>query len=292
MPARQPFTALCQSLRFQRAPGWYDLHLHSTHSDGLYTPAQLVELARRSGLAGIAITDHDTVAGVSEAREAIGGNHPEIIAGVEITAEFRGQELHLLGYFIRCDDADLLEALERLRRERRSRFAEMVEKLKTVGIELDPASLPRADSPETLGRRHLAYLLVKARRVGSVREAFNRYLGDEGRIDVPKYRLPVAEAIALVHGAGGVAAWAHPPYDALETGLAELRSLGLDAVEADYPARRPSQVRAVRELAVAHGLAVSGGSDCHGPEPIARALGCRGVNAEELERLRGLASQE
>ena len=117
-----------------------------------------------------------------------------------------------------------------------------------------------------LGRRHLAVLLVQTRQAGSVREAFPRYLGDGGRAAVPKERLPVAEAIALVRGAGGVAGWAHPSYDCTRERLAELRGLGLGAVEADYPGFRPGpRPRAAGAGPPALGLAVTGGSDCHGP---------------------------
>jgi predicted metal-dependent phosphoesterase TrpH len=283
MPSRQPFTALCQSLRYNRPPGWFDLHIHTTHSDGLYTPAQVLELARRSGLAGIAITDHDTLAGVEEAMRL--APSLEIIPGVEITAEHEGRELHLLGYFVRLDNEDLLAALQRLRSARRSRFAAMVEKLKGIGVAIDPETLPD-DGNEALGRRHLANLLVQTNRVGSVREAFTRYLGDSGRVAVAKTRLPVADAIACVHAAGGVAAWAHPSYDSLQNSLGDLAALGLDAVEADYPTRRPSQVKAVRELAATFGLAVTGGSDCHGPDPVRSAVGARGVNRQEIDALR------
>jgi 3',5'-nucleoside bisphosphate phosphatase len=334
MPSRQPFTALCQSLRYNRPPGWFDLHIHTTHSDGLYTAAQVLELARRAGLAGIAITDHDTLAGAEEALQLSGAkslrglprgledsssglvgvntscttgvnkdepspraslralgvpadNSPslEVIPGVEITAEHEGRELHLLGYFIRLDNEDLLAALQRLRSARRTRFAAMVEKLKGIGVAIDPETLPD-EGNETLGRRNLANLLVKSNKVGSVREAFTRYLSDSGRIAVAKTRLPVADAIACVHAAGGVAAWAHPPYDALQNSLRDLAAIGLDAVEADYPTRRPAQVKAVRELAANFGLAVSGGSDCHGPDPVRSAVGARGVNRQEIEKLR------
>src|SRR5436190_14671862 len=127
MPAQQPFTLLCQEMSRSPSSGRADLHLHSVHSDGSYTPAQIVDLAQRSGLAAVAITDHDTVNGIAEARSAAAGSSVEILSGVEITAEFRGRELHLLGYLFDSQDAALLEALEQLRRDRRTRFQEMVE---------------------------------------------------------------------------------------------------------------------------------------------------------------------
>ena len=132
MPARQPFTALCQRAARARLAGRADLHVHTTHSDGTYTPAQVVDLARRAGLAAVAVTDHDTVGGVAVARRAAAGFGVEVVAGVEITAEHRGRELHLLGYFFCTDDGPLTAALEKVRRGRVERFQEMVERLRGV----------------------------------------------------------------------------------------------------------------------------------------------------------------
>jgi predicted metal-dependent phosphoesterase TrpH len=286
MPTRQPFTALCRLTSRRPLAGRADLHLHTTHSDGLYTPAQVVELARRGGLSAVALTDHDTLGGLPEARAAAEGSSVEVVAGAEITCEYRGRELHLLAHFVR-PDGPLVAALGRLCRHRAERFRDMVGRLRASGVALDEAELGGA-APGSLGRRHLAELLVKSRRVGSVREAFARYLKDGGRVAVPKLRLPVAEAIALVRGAGGVAGWAHPSYDCTREALAELRRLGLGAVEAEYPGTRPARVRALRGWAHEYGLAVTGGSDCHGPEPPRRTVGACGVSAAELEALRRL----
>jgi hypothetical protein len=286
MPAQQPFTALCQAANRQRHAGRADLHLHTTHSDGTYTPAEVVDLARRCGLSAVAVTDHDTFGGVGPARAAAIGFHVEVIAGAEITAEFRGREMHLLAYFVAPNDQPLNAALAKIRRHRAERFGEMVERLRQCGVHLNSEERQAPAAPEALGRRHLAEMLVRAGQVRTVREAFTRYLGDNGRAAVPKKRLPAAEALALVRGAGGVAAWAHPPYDCTPDSLAELRALGLGAVEAEYPDVRPSRERQLREWAAALGLAVTGGSDCHGPGR--RSVGACTVSAEELERLRRL----
>jgi predicted metal-dependent phosphoesterase TrpH len=285
MPARQPFTALCRLASRSPAAGRADLHLHTTHSDGLYTPAQVVELARRSGLSAIALTDHDTLGGLAEARAAAAGSALEVIPSAEITCEYRGQELHLLAYFVRPDGA-LTAALERLCRHRAERFGDMVGRLRACGVSLEEGDLRAGGAPGSLGRRHLAELLVRAGRVGSVREAFARYLKDDGRAAVPKLRLPVAEAVALVRGAGGVAGWAHPSYDCTREALVELRGLGLGAIEADYPTTRPARSRELRGWARDLGLAVTGGSDCHGPDQPRRAVGACGVSAAEVEVLR------
>src|ERR1043166_7872936 len=129
MPARQPFTSLCQlAARSNRSAGRADLHLHTTFSDGTYTPAQVLDLARRSGLCAIAVTDHDTLDGVALAQQAALGSDVEVVPAVEISAEYRGGELHLLGYFVRLDDQPLQAALRRLRDARAGRFWEMVER--------------------------------------------------------------------------------------------------------------------------------------------------------------------
>jgi 3',5'-nucleoside bisphosphate phosphatase len=286
MPAGQPFTALCQTAARSRVSGRADLHLHTRHSDGLYSPAEIVDLARRSGLAAVGITDHDTLAGVQPAREAARGSSLEIIAGVEISAEYRSDELHLLGYFVDLHNEALLAALAQLRQDRAHRFWEMAARLRKSGVTVDQDQLRTFAGTGTLGRRNLAEFLVQTRRAGSVREAFARYLGDRGRVVVPKVRLPVAEAIARVRGAGGVAAWAHPSYDCTRETLTELRELGLGAMEVEYAGNRASRIREMRVLAIQLGLAVTGGSDCHGPGHPRRAVGACSVTADELHRLK------
>jgi 3',5'-nucleoside bisphosphate phosphatase len=284
MPAGQPFTALCQLAARGPSAGRVDLHIHTTHSDGMYTPAQVVDLARRAGLSALAITDHDTIGGIPEARVAAAGSRIEIVAGVEITAEYRQRELHLLGYFVALDHPELSAALEDIRRHRVERFREMIERLRGLGVSLGGEERHVRGSPEALGRRHLAEMLVRARRVATVREAFVRYLGDRGGVAVPKKRLPVAEALALVRAAGGVAAWAHPSYDCTEEQLIELKALGLGAVEAEYPDVRRSRNLELRGWAEKLGLAVTGGSDCHGPGR--RGVGSCTISAAEFARLR------
>lgn len=287
MPAGQPFTKLCQMLARPRAHGRADLHLHTIHSDGKYTPAQLVDLARRSGLSAIAVTDHDTLEGIAPAEHAAEA-YIEVIPGVEITAEYRGREFHLLGYFFDRDNAPLRAALDHLRSERVGRFREMVGRLHGLGVHIKEERIAQLRPSSALGRRHLAELIVEAKKAATVREAFQRYLGDEGRAVVPKTRLPVADAIALVRGAGGVASWAHPNSEcSLET-LRDLRQLGLAAIEVEYPAFRPSRMKELREWASLLELAVTGGSDCHGPDEPKRAVGACSITRDELQRVRDM----
>src|SRR5262249_20125117 len=155
MPAGQPFTTLCQQLARPRLAGRADLHLHTIQSDGTYTPGQLVDLARRCGLAAIAITDHDTLAGVAPTR-AVAPPSLESVAGVEISTEYNGRELHLLAYFVDPEHPELNAALEKVRRGRVERFREMIERLRGLGVSV---SLEGPAFPDALGRRHLAQLI-------------------------------------------------------------------------------------------------------------------------------------
>lgn len=265
--------------------GRADLHLHTTCSDGTYTPEQVVRLACNCGLAAIAITDHDTHAGLAPARLAAAGTGLEVISAVEITTEHQGRELHLLGYFVAEDNEPLNEALAWIRRQRVDRFHAMLARLRQVGVDL-PWRQTEA-TPDALGRRYLAELLVQAGLVGSVREAFARYLKDGSPCVVPWRSLAVAEAIRLVRQAGGVASWAHPGYAADWPTLVELARLGLGAVEIDYPEVRRTRQQELRCWAGQLHLAITGGSDCHGPGK--RAIGCCSISSPELETLRQLA---
>jgi predicted metal-dependent phosphoesterase TrpH len=291
MARRQPFTVLCRALATRYPSGRADLHTHTTCSDGAYTPSQVVELARRSGLSAVALTDHDTTAGLAEAMVAAAGV-VEVVPGVELTARHGGAIVHILGYFFRPDDAGLAAALRALCAARGGRFLEMVERLRGCGVSLQEDEVRAGAGAAVPGRRQLAQLLVKAGQASSLRHAFQRYLGDGSRVFVPAPALPAGEAVALVRAAGGVAAWAHPPYDEeTRRKLGELRDLGLGAVEVDYPALPSRKQRALRAMAAELGLAVSGGSDCHGPDPARRTVGSGGVTAEELEALRQRASE-
>jgi predicted metal-dependent phosphoesterase TrpH len=290
MPSRQPFTRLCQEAYRPPTSGRADLHVHSTYSDGVYSPMQIVDLARRVGLAAVAVTDHDTLAGVGPTRAAARGGL-EVVAGVEITADHDGREVHVLGYFVRLDDADLTAALDRLRERRRGRFHEMVEGLRDRGVPVAEEAVSGLATTATLGRRNLAQILHDGGHVGSVREAFVRYLADDGPLNFPKERLPVAEAVRLVRAAGGLTSIAHPSPVLSQEGLTRLRDLGVQAIEAAYPSIRAAREQELRKWATALGLVVTGGSDCHGPGVSGRALGARGVSKEELAAIREKVKQ-
>lgn len=289
MPRGQPFTALCQLAARLSEPRVADLHVHTTASDGDYTPSQVVALARRERLQAIAVTDHDTLAGVGPAVEAAAGRL-EVIPGVELSAEFGGREVHILGYFVRPDDRRLAEHLATVCDRRRERFRAYVARLAAAGVTFpDGMAELEAERSTSLGRRHLAGLLVRTAAANSRYSAFQRFLVPLSP-DVPANHLTsAAEVIRVVRDAGGVCSLAHPPDGDEEALLTGLRGLGLAAVEAVFPAAAVTRTGRLRGLARRLGLAVTGGSDCHGPEAVGRAVGARGVTRDELHALRRLA---
>ena len=284
MPARQPFTALCRALAQGGDSGPADLHVHTYSQRWRLTPGPGGGPGPALRPRGhCAVTDHDTLDGVLEATAAA-GTHLEVIPAWRSAPVYHERELHLLAYFVRLEDPSLTGMLDQLRTQRTVRFAAMVERLRgSAGCQLDQEATAACHG--SLGRRHLAELLVRARKAGSVREAFQRYLGDGGRVAVPKAHLPVTEAIACVRQAGGVASLAHPSYHCTRETLIDLRAHGLGAVETEYPNTRPSRARELRTWAAELGLAVTGGSDCHGPEPSHRSVALA-VSPAQLQQLR------
>ena len=268
--------------------GAADLHVHTTHSDGACTPGDVVRSAASVGLAAVAITDHDTLSAVAVARPEAERIGIELIAGIEVTAEREGKEIHLLGHFVRDDDPALLHATTDLRARRAARIEAMADRLVGIGLHIDLAAIRRAYPRATIGRKHLADWLVRTGQAASARDAFARYLGDGGPAQVPKPRLDWRLAISLIRGAGGVAGLAHPPFDLRQSMLAELAEGGLGAIEVAGPGVDRKCGLRWRGWAEEMGLAPIAGSDFHAPDRPGRWVGAVATPAEDLERLRRL----
>ncbi len=246
-----------------------DLHLHTSCSDGMLAPRDVVAEARRVSLDVIAVTDHDTLAGVGPAQavaEASGGRI-RVLAGIELTCTYRGADLHLLGYGFDVRHPALLAAAGAVAQRRRGRVAEICGKLNALGVAItvDDVAVPEGNA--TVGRPHVAQALVKLGRVASVQEAFTRWLADGGPACVPGCGPDVRDGIAAIAAAGGVSVWAHPALaDARRFG--ELAAMGLGGVEALRPQMPPVESASVEHAARAAGLFITGGSDWHGgPRP-------------------------
>jgi predicted metal-dependent phosphoesterase TrpH len=263
-----------------------DLHVHTTHSDGVFSPGEVVRAAAQAGLQAVAITDHDTVSALPVALPEAQRLGIELVAGIELTAEHDGRELHLLGYFLEVENPVLRAVTQRLRSEREARVVAMIEALRGFGLslELEPiqAVWPRA----ALGRKHLAEWLVRSKQVPTLREAFDRYLGNEGPAQRPSPRLPWTEALTCIATAGGVSALAHPPRNLRDAVLEQLKTGGLSALEVSWPGQGANRVRQACLRADRLGLIPLAGSDFHAPDHSKRSIGCRRTLPEQLERLR------
>lgn len=289
MPRTSAYTVAASRLAQLAAPARADLHTHTVASDGDYTPSQLVALARQARLAAVAVTDHDTLAGVAEAQHAAAGAI-EVVSGVEISTSFAGREFHLLGYFVRLDHPELNAALARVRDGRRERFRALVTLLQDRGLHI-PADRARLieGASDSLGRRHVADLVIALGSARTRHEALQRFVHPVLKQAPAKVLVPIEEAITLVRTAGGVASLAHPPEDLADDQIATLKGYGLGALEAVYPWARSAPEIRLRALAAAHGLAVTGGSDCHGSMPAHRRVGSCAVTVNELATLRDQA---
>jgi len=246
-----------------------DLHTHSTCSDGTLAPRHVVGLAKSIGLRAVALTDHDTVAGVGEALAAGNEVGIEVVAGVEISAACPAGSMHILGYYLSPTDPELVGALDRLQDGRAARAPKIVERLRNLGLEITLAEIKDLAGGQ-VGRAHIAQALVNRGYVASAREAFTRYLrrGRPGYAD--RVRLPPEEVIGVIRQAGGLAALAHPSTLALDQPgdlsalVARLKAMGLEGIEVLSPYHTGEMTRMYEEIAREQGLLCTGGSDFHG----------------------------
>lgn len=266
-----------------RTGPFVDLHAHSTASDGAVPPAEVIEAARRAELVAIALTDHDTVAGIDEAVGAGVRLGVRVVAGCELSAYDGDFEIHLLALHIRHLDV-LAPRLDAFQRDRVDRAAAMVERLARLGAPVSMDDVRREAAGGALGRPHVARALVTAGHVADHREAFDRYLGNGRPAFVPKPRLDVEEAIGLAHAAGALAVWAHPAREGTRTRATRLAQLGLDGIEVLHPSHTPGDVERIANLVAELDLVPSGGSDWHGATEGYRILGNMHVPAAWLEQ--------
>jgi predicted metal-dependent phosphoesterase TrpH len=273
-----------------------DLHAHTTHSDGSATPRELLAQARAAGATAVAITDHDTVAGLNEGRAVAAEFDIEFIDGIEISAEYSPGTMHILGYFINAESMSLNAALVELREARERRNPQIAERLQSLSFSIAYEEVEQLAGNEVVGRPHFARLLVERGYAASIQDAFNRFLGKGAAAYVEKARLSPAASIALIHEAGGVAVLAHPyqlklaSLEESEQLVVELAALGLDGIEALYSRHSQAERDAYARMAQRHGLLVTGGSDYHGtykPDiSIVRGKGDLAVPYELLDDLR------
>lgn len=270
------------------ADRFIDLHMHSTASDGALAPAAVVEAAREAGLSAIALTDHDSVAGVAEAVAAGEPAGVRVVAGCEFSVSAPWGEMHVLGYFMPVGHDEVEAFLDRCRADRLRRAEVMCGRLRDVGVDVTLDAVLQEAAGGAVGRPHVARAVVRAGAATDVNDAFDRYLGRNRPGYAEKVLPTFAEVAELVHSVGGVVSAAHLRDRANRQFLDRLKGEGLDAVEVRHPRHGPDIRSRLAGLARTLDLARTGGSDWHGDIRLGEehgALGSQTVPEEWLDRL-------
>jgi 3',5'-nucleoside bisphosphate phosphatase len=273
----------------------FDLHTHSLRSDGHHTPREVVEMARGAGLAGVALTDHDTGDGLAEAIEAGDEFGVEVVPGTEFSAELDGRSVHVLAYWHDHREPVLAAELDRLRDARTDRARRIVERFNALDVPITFERVVEIAAGAPVGRPHLAQAVVEIGACRDEREVFDRYLADGGPADAPKHAVDPVRAVELLRGAGGVVVVAHPALFGARDGQDELPvatleamvEAGLGGIEAEHPAHSRPAVERWTALARRYGMLVTAGSDHHGGENPA-VVGSAVTGRATVERLRSL----
>lgn len=263
-----------------------DLHLHTSFSDGTYSPEELAEHGRRHGLAALALTDHDTIDGCERMQAACEKLEIEFIPASEITVDVDGHEMHLLSYCLDTAHEGLCAELKKSQERRRARVHQMVELLNKLGIPLQAETVFEIANCDAPGRPHIGRALVQEGHCSSVDDAFRRYLKSNRPAWAPKPKITAADAIKLVHQAGGVAVMAHPGLNRIDQCIPGLVKAGIDGIECFHSRHSTRMSERYLQIADQHGLLVTGGSDCHGMnkgEPLIGSVKLPYLHVEQLK---------
>ena len=265
------------------AGGFVDLHAHSTASDGSRAPADVIREAKRIGLAAIALTDHDTLDGLAEATATGAELGVRVVPGVELSAVEGDVETHILGLHL-SDTREMEAQLVALREMRRGRAQRIVQRLNDLGVRVEFSAVLEQAAGGAIGRPHVARAMIAEGWAVDFRDAFERYLGNGKPAYVSKDRLPVADAIGLIHRAGGLAILAHPAQGGTRERVEAFVREGMDGIEVRHPSHSSEDVSRLSALVEHFSLVPSGGSDWHGAADGPRTLGMMRVPAEWLAR--------
>ena len=255
-----------------------DLHVHSTESDGTLTPEELVAEAKKAGLAAFALTDHDTCQGVGKAMPCAVSAGIELIPGIELSTDYHGKEVHIVGLYIDIENEQLLKKTAEYRKCRSERNALMVEALQKEGLSITMEELVAENPDCVITRANIARFLYEHGQIKSVREAFDRYIGDHCKCYVGRLKVSSSDAVRLIKAAGGIAILAHPLLYGLSSThlqklIEELKEARLDGLEAIYSTYTTGEEQQMKRLAKENGLLISGGSDFHGTNKPDISLG-------------------
>ena len=268
-----------------------DLHIHTHYSDSTSSPEEVIEQAHAQGLDCIAISDHDTIDGINPTIEAAKKYNIEVIPAIELSTESQGKDIHILGYFFDYTNPKLLKKLDAMQNSRLGRMEQMLEKLKEVGInDIKFEEVCALAESKSVGRPHLAQLLLEKGWVKNYREAFNKYLADDAIAFVPKFKQSPEEAIDLIHEFGGVSVLAHPMLTNVDQLISGFVKSGLDGLEVYYHCASNTTIQFYENLAQKYDLLVTGGSDAHGDAKKHTYVGKVKIPYDIVENLRDKAN--
>lgn len=263
-----------------------DLHCHTTASDGLLTPTEIVELASSKGMKAIGITDHDTIDGWQEAERAAEKQTIKVIKGIEINTDWQQREIHILGYLLDDKSISFNKKIYELQHQRIIRIQEILSKLERLGMSITFEEVMEYAKGKAIGRPHVAHAMVKKGYVKDFREVFDSYLKAGGKAYVPRYKLTPTEAISIIREAQGVAVLAHPGSQQIEKEIRQWKDEGLQGIEVSHPDHSSEDSARYSELSEKLGLITTGGSDFHGKSlKPGIEIGNWGVSLEVVEQL-------
>lgn len=245
----------------------FDLHVHTTASDGHFTPKEVIDKAKIMGLKAIAITDHDTTAGIAEALSTAINKDIIVIPGIELSSDYNDKEVHILGYFMDYNDTQFQDVLKIFRNDRKERADKMVRKLNKLGYEITFNDVLKYSDNGSVGRPHIAQALIAKGYINSIGEAFDKLLSREKPAYVPREKLTPHEAVKLVRKHNGIPVIAHPGIANYDTLIPELINVGLMGIEVYHPEHGLQDIIKYLTIARSHDLLVTGGSDFHGAGP-------------------------
>lgn len=244
---------------------YFDLHVHTNHSDGMFSPEKVIDLARERNLQGIAITDHDTVSGIDIAMD-FSKNYKnfKVIPGIEFSTIFNDEEVHILGYFINHQDPNILDITDKLRKSRLTRGISMVKKLNDLGFQVNIDEVIEISGGELIGRPHIARVLVSKGYVANIEEAFSRFLDRGKPAYVERYRITIEEAISIICNSGGYAILAHPGILKDKSIIEYCIDKGINGIECIHSKHNKLDSDYLKVIANTNSLIITAGSDFHG----------------------------
>lgn len=249
-----------------------DLHIHTTASDGLMNPEQVVRWASVKRLAAIGITDHDTIKGIEPAKKAAVKYGIEIVPGIELSTIFEDEEIHILGYYIDYKAPWFIDTLEKLQNSRYERAEKIVDKLHDMGMDITLEQVKEIADDGAMGRPHIARAMIDKGYISNIREAFSEYIGKDRPAYVERYKLSTAETIDIIEQLGGISVLAHPGLIKNKSNIGKIIDLGIDGIEVYHTKHDDETVKNALTIANSRRLLITGGSDCHGiklnDEPI------------------------